>query len=403
MSQTAEDARLSRTAAGTDPPPGTGTVALLVATAMVVLTQLYAAIPLLGPVGEDLGGDVTFALASCFSLCYAVGFLTWGPLADQYGHKRAMAIGVSVLAVATIGCAFAPSTDWLAVWRGVQGLAAASFAPAAVAYFAEALPPSRRPAAIGALSIALLASGIVGQVLASWAAVTVGWPWLFLASAIALAAAGAAIARSVRQPARNAPRGHVGHRFVAVARVATRRSVQLLCAANATLLLSFVGMYTALGPHLDTLGLDESGVLWLRLVGLPGMFAALFAGRLALRWGTAGAARIGFTVAAYGLAGEAVMSGSLAGVCVASLVFVTGVAIVVPSMLTLFVEAAAPDRAGGIGLNGFVMFLGASLGPIVATATTNFTVLLLALAGLLAVAAWCIATATKFAPSGARP
>ena len=48
----------------------------------------------------------------------------------------------------------------------------------------------------------------------------------------------------------------------------------LLSAAHLTLLLSFVAMYTGLGPHLDALGLDASQVIWLRLVGLPGMFAS---------------------------------------------------------------------------------------------------------------------------------
>src|SRR5690606_29883949 len=71
-------------------PADARTVGLLVGAAVFVLTQLYAAIPLLGPVGDDLGRDVTFALATCFSLCYATGFLIWGPVSDQYGRKKVM-------------------------------------------------------------------------------------------------------------------------------------------------------------------------------------------------------------------------------------------------------------------------------------------------------------------------
>src|SRR5699024_2304434 len=48
-----------------------GGVLLLIVTALLVLTQLYAAIPLLGPVAGSLGSDVTFALSTVFSLCYA--------------------------------------------------------------------------------------------------------------------------------------------------------------------------------------------------------------------------------------------------------------------------------------------------------------------------------------------
>ncbi|VTR30120.1 Uncharacterised protein [Serratia fonticola] len=57
-------------------------VTLLVVVALLVLTQLYLAIPLLTPVAQSFGsatpGSVTFALASCFSLAYAGGFLIWG-------------------------------------------------------------------------------------------------------------------------------------------------------------------------------------------------------------------------------------------------------------------------------------------------------------------------------------
>src|SRR5690606_17283429 len=135
-------------------PADARTVGLLVGAAVFVLTQLYAAIPLLGPVGDDLGGDVTFALATCFSLCYATGFLIWGPVSDQYGRKKVMTAGLLVLSAATLACAFTASVAWLGALRGVQGLAAASFAPTALAYLSEAVPPHRRAGAIGAMSTA---------------------------------------------------------------------------------------------------------------------------------------------------------------------------------------------------------------------------------------------------------
>jgi hypothetical protein len=96
--------------------------------------------------------------------------------------------------------------------------------------------------------------------------------------------------------------------------------VLLLSLAHLTLLLSFVGMYTGLGPHLTDLCLDSSQVIWLRLVGLPGMFASLFAGAIAKRLGGAGVARAGFALAAIGLLIEAALSASLAGTALASLV-----------------------------------------------------------------------------------
>ncbi|MDO4655699.1 hypothetical protein [Actinomyces sp.] len=59
-------------------PAGSGATAALVVTALLVLTQLYAAIPLLTPISTDLHGNATVALSTAFSLTYAAGFLIWG-------------------------------------------------------------------------------------------------------------------------------------------------------------------------------------------------------------------------------------------------------------------------------------------------------------------------------------
>jgi hypothetical protein len=276
-------------------PASTGRVLLLVFTAFLVLTQLYAAIPLAGPVGDHLGGEVTFALSTVYGLCYAAGFLFWGPIADRYGNKRIMVVGLGVLTALTIACAFAASIPMLTVLRGLQGFAAASFPPAALAYLAVATPPRFR-----------------------------------------------------------------------------------------------VAMYTGLGPHLSTLGLAPSQAMLLRLVGLPGMFAALLVGPLARRLSLAAIARLGVVVGALGLLIEALLASTLIGTATASLIFVTGISLAVSAMISLFGEAAAPHRAGGMALNGFVLFLGASLGPLTAAIGLSFAALLTALATLLVIAAICI-------------
>ncbi|UJP10953.1 MFS transporter [Microbacterium sp. KUDC0406] len=363
-------------------PATTAAVVALVVTALFVLTQLYAAIPLIAPISADLGGDSTFALSTAFSLSYAIGFLIWGPLADQYGHRRVLMIGLAALAATTLGTALSSTLPALGTLRALQGFTAASFAPVALAYLAEAVHPRRRPLAIGAMSTAFLVAGVAGQVLASTVALAIGWPWVFGLSGAILVVCLGGVAVMLAEPQRPLRAGRLAQQFAALARVARMPRMLLLAVAHLTLLLGFVAMYTAVGPHVETLGLDAAQVIWLRLAGLPGMFAALAVGPLARRLGTDGVARLGFAIGAAGLVAEALLSASLVGIAATSLIYVVGVALAIPAMITLFGETAAPQRAGGMALNGFVLFLGASLGPLVAAIGVPFPALLSRLAGL---------------------
>nr|RKW45418.1 MAG: MFS transporter [Lautropia sp.] len=301
-----------------------------------------------------------------------------------------MLTGLAALAIATLACAFVPSLPWLGGLRVTQGLAAASFAPVALAYLIEATPPRLRATAIGAMSTAFLVAGIFGQVLAGWIALHGHWSWVFLVTGGALAIMTPLIALFAREPGRAALHGHLGHRFAAMARLLARPAILLLSCAHITLLLSFVAMYTALGPHLQTLGLDGGRVLLLRLAGLPLMFMALLAGPLAARIRMSGVACTGFMLAATGVALEAALSQHLPGIVAGSLIFVTGVALAIPAMIVLYGTLAAPDRAAGMALNGFVLFIGASIGPVLAGRVADFRLLLMGLAVVLLGAAGCM-------------
>ena len=378
-----------------DHPARRSTAAALVITALFVLTQLYSAIPLIGPVSTDLGGNATFALSTLFSLCYALGFLIWGPIADHYGRRACLLTGMALLTVATLSCAITTSLGALAVARCIQGITAASFAPIALAYLSDSTPPAWRGTAIGAMSTAFLVAGIFGQVTAQAITERWGWHWVFGASALILFICAGAIAILMRDHTTRAPYSSLIDQFTRVGALLTTPTILLLCSAHITLLLVFVAMYTALGPHLVSLGHSPSDILILRLVGLPGMFAALAVGKLSQRFNTITLARAGFLLGAVGLMLEACMRTSTIGIGAASLVCVTGVAVAVATMITLFGQVAAPNRATGMAINGLVLFLGASIGPLLGAAGLSFSALLLVLAALYCCAALSLTVAAK--------
>ena len=369
-------------------PAGSSATATLVVTALLVLTQLYAAIPLLAPISADLHGNATVALSTAFSLTYALGFLIWGPVSDHYGRRRTMALALGILTVSTGCCALAPSLPALAALRAIQGLSASGFAPVALAYLSEALAPPRRAGAIGAMSTSFLVAGIVGQVLASLVALHLGWRWFFPLCGGLLAVALAAVLAVVHDAAHaSGPSGSsLRGQFASLGRLALRPAVLALSLAHVTLLMVFVAMYTGIGGHLESLGMRPSTIILIRLAALPAMFLSLGAGRFAARRSWAQIARLGFGVSALGMLGEALLAGSLAGLVTASVVYVAGVALAAPAMISLYGQVSAPNRGSGMALNGFILFVGTSAGPLLATSSPTFRTLSLTLTGILTVA-----------------
>jgi predicted MFS family arabinose efflux permease len=375
-------------------------LAILVPCALLVLMQLYLAIPLAPVVGEALAsGGAAVALGTTYSLAYAIGLLIFGPLSDRYGRKPVLIPGMVALAIGTAVLSLAPSMTMVGVLRAVQGLLAASFAAVTLAYVGEALPRRWRSTGIGAVATAFLVAGIVGQVYAQAVADALGWRWVFGLAAPAFALAAVGLGTILVEPVLRPSPASLGQEYRELATLARRRQLALPYLALVTILLSFVAMYAALGPWLGTrFGLDNAEILLVRLAGLPGMVLAPLAGWLVGRFGATRVCVAGFGMAAVGLTLEAVTAGTLWALVAASAVFVAGIATVVPAMITLVGSRAGPARGGALGLGGLALFAGASFGPLAPDLPLGFSGLLLALAALLIVGAALVALSSR--PTG---
>jgi len=384
-----------RATVGTEQAPVLAPLAVLVTSALLVLSQLYLAIPLAPIVGEVLrrGGSATAAaLGTTYALAYGLGFLIFGPLSDRYGRKPILVPGMAVLAIVTAGLAAAPSLSVLAVLRTVQGFVAASFSTVALAYIGEALPPRWRSTGIGAMSTAFLSAGILGQVYAQAVADALSHRWVFGLAAPALALAALAMAMILIEPPRSVDQTSMRQTYRTLRALAVRRDLALVNAGSFPVLLSFVGMYAALGPLLQTqFKLDHTSVLLVRLAGLPAMLLAPFAGWLVGRFGATRVAMVGFLLAAAGLVAEAISVSVLWALTAASVIFVLGVATIVPSLISLVGSRGRASRAGALAINGLVVFVGASCGPLVAQLPISFAALMLILAVLLMIASGLVA------------
>jgi MFS transporter, YNFM family, putative membrane transport protein len=385
--------------AGSERAPVVAPLTVMVGSALLVLAQLYLAITLAPVVGEVFGGSARAAAAAVgttYALAYGLGFLIFGPLSDRYGRKPILVPGMLVLGVATAGLAAAPSLGMVAILRAIQGLLAASFSTVALAYVGEALPPRWRSTGIGAMSTAFLSAGIVGQVYAQAVAQALGWRWVFGLAAPAFVIAAIAMAVILIEPPRRGAPVSLAQKYKELGAMAVRRNLTLLNAASFPVLLSFVAMYAALGPLLRTqFGLDETGVLFVRLAGLPAILLAPIAGWLVGRYGPIRVAVSGYAIAVAGLAAEGISVFTPWALIISSVIFVLGIATIVPSIIALVGSRGGSSRASALAINGVAVFAGASLGPLAAQLPIGFTGLMLILAVLLMLAAGLVAISSR--------
>ncbi|MBB4234589.1 MFS transporter [Rhizobium esperanzae] len=86
------------------------------------------------PIGLDLGASVTQLqwVVDAYNLVYAALLISGGLFADLYGRRLMFVIGSAVFAVASLGCAFAPTIAILIATRASTGFGSALLLPASL-------------------------------------------------------------------------------------------------------------------------------------------------------------------------------------------------------------------------------------------------------------------------------
>ncbi|WP_315787621.1 MFS transporter [Fischerella sp. JS2] len=342
-------------------------ITVLSVCALLVLSQLYLAIPLIPVIREyfHISPIAATWIASTFGFAYAFGFLIFGPLCDRFGCKVLLVPGLAMLALITIAVGASPSFDFLIKFRTLQGFLAATFAPIALVYVSEVLPVSTRATGIACVSTGFLLAGIVGQIYSSIVILTYGWRWIFWFLAIAYTVAAFIVA--YRFPDSVTKKSATSVLSVYKNMIFLLKSHRLLAAYTAAfmVLLSFVSMYSGLEPHLvSRYGISQNNLLFIRMAGIPGMLLAPFTSSFIKRWGSKNVVLTGLVLASIGLALEAI-SGQLLILVLSSGIFVAGISAIMPSLIALVGSIATGASGSALALYTFVLFIGASFGPLV--------------------------------------
>lgn len=335
---------------------------------LVVLCSMYVTIPLATVLSDTFHKSMTQVawLASSYSIFYAAGCLLYGPFSDRYGRKIFLVTSISLLTVITFAIGFVDNFYILLILRGLQGLISAAFAPISLVYAGEMFPAEKRLTAVGFVSSGLLMAGVVGQVYSGLVNEFWGWQAIFFLLGILYFLTLILIIVFLPKDEMTRPHVHMLEAFKKMTLLGKQTQLLLAFCITFSLLLSLVGMYTILGSYLSNqFGLTEKEILLVRAAGIIGMLLSLFAGRLAQKLGTTLTLKIGLALAAAGLFGIGV-SPSLSLIIFASIIFVLGIATANPILISIVSQLAGHARGSAVSFNAFILFVGASTGPILA-------------------------------------
>lgn len=178
----------------------------LAAAAFVSGANLRLFDALLPTVAEDFAVPVTTAsvVVTAFTLAYGLFQIVHGPLGDRVGKLRTVGGAVLIAAVASLGCAFAPSLHALTWLRFATGFGAAAIVPLSLAWIGDNTPYERRQATLGRFLGFVLLGQILGPAFGGALAEYASWRQVFYALVAVFFAVGMVLF-AVDRKARRAP------------------------------------------------------------------------------------------------------------------------------------------------------------------------------------------------------
>jgi Bcr/CflA subfamily drug resistance transporter len=362
-----------------------------------IAIDLYA--PSIPSIGRELSAQPTLMqnTITITLLCYAAGQLFFGIMADAWGRKPAVLLGLILFLAGSIMAAASTSIEMLLVARALQGFAIGACQVVARAILVDTIKGPRFAGAIIYLSLAFGIGPVVAPYIGGAIEVHLGWRYNFALYAVycmvVLAFVLAGLRESLAPEHRRSPSQTLAGYGAILADSRFRSSVTILGASfSAFLLWNVIGPYIVqdrLGYSAHCFGTTALGVGACYLTGtLLNRFLIRVAAPGALMWGGAAMFLIGTAVIALS-PNELSLMNTLAGIMIIAFgqgfIFSNALA----RSMSLF-----PDRAGvAASLQGCLMLVFGSAASAAASALplhTNlsiavvfFVLFLISLMGML--------------------
>jgi EmrB/QacA subfamily drug resistance transporter len=136
------------------------------------------ALPALTQVFDRSVDDIRW-VAILYPLAYAAFLPVASRTCEIYGRKLLYLAGFAIFAVASLLCGFAPNLVWLVVFRIVQGIGGAMLGANSMAILVTSIDSSRRAHAIGLYTTAQAIGVSVGPAAGGLLLELLNWQWVF--------------------------------------------------------------------------------------------------------------------------------------------------------------------------------------------------------------------------------
>jgi EmrB/QacA subfamily drug resistance transporter len=170
-------------------------IAVMLATGLVAIdsTIIATAVP---SIVQSVGGFSEFPwLFSIYLLAQAVTVPVYGKLADLFGRKPVMLVGIGLFLLGSILCGAAWSMGALIAFRAVQGLGAGAVQPMSMTIVGDLYSLRERAKVQGYIASVWAVSSVVGPTLGGVFSEYVSWRWIFFVNIPLCLLAAAMIAR----------------------------------------------------------------------------------------------------------------------------------------------------------------------------------------------------------------
>jgi len=133
-------------------------------------------------IGIEFGSNALILawMSTAYLLAAVTCLIPFGRIADIFGRKRLLIIGMSIYSLASLACTLAPSDKLLIAFRCMQGAGAAIFFGPSLAILTSVFPKSERGKAMG-ISVAFVYLGLsLGPWLGGVMTKHIGWRSIFV-------------------------------------------------------------------------------------------------------------------------------------------------------------------------------------------------------------------------------